>query len=420
MRCNASRVTILYRRTLEEMPADRDEIEDALAEGITIEFLVAPVEVLEKNGRVKALRCRKMELGEPDDSERRRPVPVEGSDYDIVCNHIVAAIGQDCDLIGTTGNALGDVEASRWNTIVADEATCSTNIEGVFAGGDVATGPAAAVDAIGAGRKAALAIDRYLETGTNRSTPHGFPSRKSNLGEIPSTHYDGIETVGRSEMRQLEADIRINSFEEVDKGIDPSKVRVEASRCLACGCAETAECKLKEYADEYGADQKRLKGKVRKFKVDDRHPFILLDPNKCILCGKCVRVCDEWLGVSAYLPVPNSSPIPFGRFSRVSEVYKGHRFADCCCSRKCRIKGSGNRRIWIRFKALAEAVCIRYTVSRRNDFDAFEAMPRAVLRGSSLASRAKILLMPPLIQSGWPAMTASKAWVATASASIHM
>ena len=299
LRCKASKVSILYRRTRHEMPADEVEIEDALAEGVEIEFLVAPLGVIAENGRVKSLRCQKMELGEPDASGRRRPVPVEGSEYDVICNTIIAAIGQDSDLTGIKGNALGDLKATKWDTIVADEKTFATTIKGVFAGGDVVSGPAAAIDAIGAGRKAAMVIDRYIQTGEILPAASEFLSSKTNLGEIPKSYFESFAKIDRSSMQQVDAEIRVNNFDEGDKGIAPGAVHTETSRCLFCGCSDLFTCELKKFAGEYDVNQKRYGGTVKKLKVDDRHPYILLDPNKCILCGKCVRTCDMLLGLSA-------------------------------------------------------------------------------------------------------------------------
>lgn len=299
LRCHASKVTILYRRTREEMPADDIEIEDALAEGVEIRFLTAPVEVVAENGRVKGLLCQEMTLGEPDASGRRRPVVKPGSDFEIACTGIIAAIGQDSDLSGLKDDKIGTVETTKWGTIVADEKTYATSVPGVFAGGDVVSGPAAAIDAIGAGRKAAQVIDRFLTTGKVLPYPKEFLSKKRNLGEIPASYFQAIEKVERSRMRQTDAKARAATFAEVDHGIAPDAICGETSRCLSCGCSEVFTCELKKLAGEYGVDQKRFAGKVKKFEVDNRHPHISLDPNKCILCGKCVRLCSELIGAAA-------------------------------------------------------------------------------------------------------------------------
>ena len=155
-------VYILYRRTKKEMPANPWEIDAAEHEGVIIQYLAAPVEILGKDGRVCGMKCIKMELGEPDASGRRRPVPIEGSEYVIDAETIVPAISQ-----GTNLDFLGEdhgLDINRWNTFDVDEETCATNIPGVFAGGDVVTGPDIAIRAVAAGKRAAEGIHEYLRS----------------------------------------------------------------------------------------------------------------------------------------------------------------------------------------------------------------------------------------------------------------
>ena len=143
------------------MPAREEEIEDALEEGVDIQFLMAPVEVMEKDGKVVGLKCIKMELGAPDKSGRRRPVPVEGSEFVVDTDVIIPAIGQRTDtafLKGSTG-----VDLDRWNNINVDPVSFETTRKGVFAGGDAQTGPGIAIGAVAAGREAAISISRYLD-----------------------------------------------------------------------------------------------------------------------------------------------------------------------------------------------------------------------------------------------------------------
>jgi formate dehydrogenase major subunit len=299
LRCHAMKVTILYRRTREEMPAADAEIEDALAEGVNIEYLTAPLAVVTEGGQVKALRCQRMQLGEPDASGRRRPVPIDNSEHDVVCSTVIAAIGQDCDLDCLKEDRLGDVERTTWKTIKTDPQTMATSVPGVFAGGDAATGPAAAVDAIAAGRRAASAIELYLLDGSIRSAPPEFLSRKTAVDALPDDFFDGVPQGKRPSLLQEDPTTRIEHFREVDHGIAAEDVGPETSRCLSCGCADVFTCKLKRYAGEYGASQRRFPGRTRKYKPDRRHPFIALDQNKCVLCGSCVRTCDSLLGVGA-------------------------------------------------------------------------------------------------------------------------
>ncbi|HEY3450210.1 MAG TPA: FAD-dependent oxidoreductase [Myxococcales bacterium] len=299
LRCGASKSVIVYRRTREEMPADPGEIEDALAEGVTVEFLVAPLEVVSQDGHLHALRCQKMKLGDPDASGRRKPVAIEGAVTDFPCNTIVAAIGQDVDLGGTKGAKVGDVAASKWSTVQVDPKTYATNIPGVFGAGDAVSGPMAAVDAIGAGRKCALVIDHFIRTGQLLPLPTEFISKKTNLADPHPDWFAGMEKSRRAEARKDAPEDRVGSWKEMDHGIDAHQAHEESARCLSCGCSAVFTCQLKHYADEYAVDQKRLRGKVKKFKVDSRHPFIEFDPNKCVLCGKCVRLCADLLKVPA-------------------------------------------------------------------------------------------------------------------------
>jgi len=154
-------VHIVYRRTRKEMPANAWEIDEAEHEGVKLTYLAAPVEILGKDGKVTGIKCIRMELGEPDASGRRRPVPVEGSEFDIECDIVVPALSQTTDLEGLEGKG---VDYSRRGTVIADEDTLQTTMEGVFAGGDAVTGPGLAIEAIAHGKQAAIEIDRYLRS----------------------------------------------------------------------------------------------------------------------------------------------------------------------------------------------------------------------------------------------------------------
>ena len=160
LRLGAKKVSILYRRTRQEMPASDDEIEAAEAEGIEIQYLVAPVEVLSGSGKVKGLKCNRMELGEPDASGRRRPVPIKGSEFDMELDMIIPAIGQATELSFLGENS--GIETTKRGTLAADTETLATSRPGVFAGGDAVSGPAMAIEAVAAGKRAAASIDNYL------------------------------------------------------------------------------------------------------------------------------------------------------------------------------------------------------------------------------------------------------------------
>ncbi|MCX7945213.1 MAG: FAD-dependent oxidoreductase [Deltaproteobacteria bacterium] len=294
LRCGAKKVAILYRRTRNEMPADHDEIEDALAEGVEIQFLIAPKKAVIEGDKLIGVECYKMELGEPDSSGRRKPVPIKGSEFVFECNYIISAIGQEPVL-----DFAENLKITKWNTIEANPETFATNIEGVFTGGDVFTGPMAAIDAIGAGRKAAMVIDRYVKTGKIEGIKTEFLSKKTAIAELDKSFFESQPKIERTRMPKSDPKERIHNYEEVDHRISRDMAERESLRCLSCGCNSVFDCDLKVFSGEYAVRQDSYKGKAKKYKVDDRHPFIIIDPNKCILCGRCVRYCSDVIGISA-------------------------------------------------------------------------------------------------------------------------
>lgn len=241
LRLGATSVTIIYRRSLEEMPASEEEIKAAQDEGVEIMFLAAPTRVITKEGRVSAMECVRMALGEPDESGRRRPVPIEGSQFTLDVDTVIPAIGQAPDL--AFARALG-LALSRWGTLVADERCLATNVEGIFAAGDAVTGPRTVVEAMAAGRKAAQYIHSYLR---GEPLPIGLAEVKR---LIPKISQEEIAELRREHspkkrvfMRELSSSERIKGFREVEPGFDLVQAQEEASRCLGCGiCAECREC----------------------------------------------------------------------------------------------------------------------------------------------------------------------------------
>jgi glutamate synthase (NADPH/NADH) small chain len=161
LRLGAEQVWIVYRRTMAEVPARAEEVEHAKEEGIQFRFLRAPIEILgDERGWVRAMRCQVMELGEPDESGRRRPVPIKGQEEVIECDVVVNAVGSGSNkLLFKTAR---DIELNRWGNIIADEITGKTSKQGVYAGGDIVTGAATVILAMGAGRQAATAIHESL------------------------------------------------------------------------------------------------------------------------------------------------------------------------------------------------------------------------------------------------------------------
>jgi len=237
LRLGADQVSILYRRTRREMPARVEEIEDALEEGIDIQFLVAPVEVVEKDGQVAGLKCINMELGEPDESGRRRPVPVKGSEFVVDTDIIIPAIGQRTDtsfLESATG-----VELDRWNNIAVDPISFETKRKGVFAGGDAQTGPSIAIEAVAAGREAAVSISRYLNGEDLKEGREPFDDPQENFSPIK----EGVKKAARAKMSRISMDERQNGFAEVELGLGEEQAVTEAEKCINCMvCCECFEC----------------------------------------------------------------------------------------------------------------------------------------------------------------------------------
>lgn len=296
VRCGADEVAILYRRTRAEMPAHHEEVDAAEREGVRLEMLAAPAEVTTANGRLKALRCIRMELGEPDDSGRRRPVPIKGSEFDYPCDFVFAAIGQETDKrVFSSEKEDTRPAVSRRGTIQVDETTMATNLPGVFAGGDVVTGPAVVIDAIAHGHRAADTIHGYFHNGQIKKSESLFVSKREVFGPIPERMYENVGRVPRHHMPERDPEVRRHDFQQVELGLSKEEMEEEAGRCMECGCKAQYKCDLRRYTTEYNVDIMKHAGQVRRHKVDDSHPLITLDPNKCILCGRCVRTCADVL-----------------------------------------------------------------------------------------------------------------------------
>lgn len=225
-RLGAREVHIIYRRTRDEMPAIREEIHEAEREGITITCLAAPVEILGENGRVRGLKCVRMRPGEFDRTGRRRPLPVEGSEYVLEADVIVAAIGQSVDQTGLAGK----LAFTRAGTIAADEKTLSTGVPGVFAGGDCVSGPDTVVGAIAMGKRAAAAIDHYLG-GDGNVVPVEQVERRRTAPVIE-------ERTNRTVAASLPVEERLTGFAEVELGFTEEQAVAEAARCLRCDVRE--------------------------------------------------------------------------------------------------------------------------------------------------------------------------------------
>lgn len=237
IRMGAEEVTIVYRRTRSEMPAWEEEIHAAEEEGVKITYLSAPQEIIVKQGKVSGLRCIRMELSEPDSSGRKRPVPIPGSEYDLAVDQIIPAIGQRPDL-----SALEDVTGltfSRWGTAEVNTVTYATERDGIFAGGDLQTGPWIAIGAIAAGKEAAESIVRFLDGADMAEGREPVVNENPVYRPIP----EGQPIQARLKQNELPIEERIGNFNEVELGFDETSGQKEASRCLNCGyCSECYQC----------------------------------------------------------------------------------------------------------------------------------------------------------------------------------
>lgn len=305
IRCGAEKVYVIYRRTENEMPANPIEIHESKLESVEYLLLTNPTKVnKDKDGKVKSVTCIKMELGEPDASGRRRPIPIEGSEYDLDVDYILAAIGQKTqadfiEMLNKDANG-SELKLNRWGDIDAKEDTLQTGIESVFACGDGVTGPATLIQAIGQARVASHSCDLFLRGKEVVPMPKEFLSKKDNFRDQDPVDYKGaFPEQQREEMPTLDPGDRLN-FNEVELGYADEKVaKHEAQRCLECGCTELFTCDLKTHSTTYGAEQSALSGEFKEYKIDFRHPYVEIDNNKCILCSRCIRICHEVVGADA-------------------------------------------------------------------------------------------------------------------------
>ncbi len=233
LRLGAEEVTLLYRRTRKEMPANEVEIVAAEHEGINFHFLAAPTRVIEENGQAVGLEFQRMELGEPDDSGRRRPVPVEGSETQLMADTVVAAIGQKVDaaVISEQLQARG-VQVDRWGSPVSKKLTGQTDAPHIFVGGDQREGPGLVVEAIGDGRRAARGLHLFLTGQPVEPPEHALTGR---LAESELKVLHGVRISDRLDQPETDAKERRTSWDEVDLVISEEMLKEEAARCLICG-----------------------------------------------------------------------------------------------------------------------------------------------------------------------------------------
>ncbi|MCL2575429.1 MAG: FAD-dependent oxidoreductase [Defluviitaleaceae bacterium] len=290
VRLGADAVYNIYRRTREEMPAQAIEIAEAIEEGVDFRYLVNPVEIIAKDGKVSALDLQKMELGEPDEQGRRRPVAVAGAREILPVDIVIVAIGQNAALAG-----LDVLAQNRWGNIEIN-GKFQTNIPAVFAIGDVAAnGAGIAIEAIADAEAAAKEIDAFLR-GTNAVVKHKFLVREDKL---TAEDFADVERGVRMKIPHRDGAVRNKDFAPVNLPLTEEAVQADAARCLKCGCDAFDKCKLIKYANMHDVAPDKFEDTAMPTNTQPINSHIVLNTDKCILCGLCVRICEEVVGETA-------------------------------------------------------------------------------------------------------------------------
>ncbi|HBD94312.1 MAG: hypothetical protein A2015_00130 [Spirochaetes bacterium GWF1_31_7] len=300
LRLGADEVVMVYRRTKEEMPANEIEKEEAHEEGIEFMLLTAPLAVNKTGVKADGLRLQKMRQGEPDASGRRSPVPIEGSEFDEKFDYIITAVGQgpDLEVLGNYKDKLVQGRGMKYN---AD--TGVTAVDFIFAGGDCALGAKTVVEALGSSKKAAKSIVKYLNGETISYKKEFFSVREKSDGTIDPSFAAQFKKEPRNTIAVLSPEKRRKCFDEIESAFTEDKAVKEASRCMECGCMDVYECSLKKYSDDYNVNEYKYEGEMNTSSVDNSSPYISRDISKCVLCGRCIRLCSEkvQLGVYGYV-----------------------------------------------------------------------------------------------------------------------
>ncbi len=288
IRLGALSVTILYRRSKHEMPANTAEVEEALAEGITLIEHAAPTSIRTVNGTLQITAIR-MQPGEPDTSGRRRPVPVEGSEFTIPADTIISAIGQQID--PAAANSAG-IDLEENGELQVNPETLQSATPWIFAGGDCVTGTNIAIRAVEQGKRAAQAINLFLNNEIIIAQKNSFNSSFGDRDETPQAFYEGRPPAERVPMPELSIENRSGSFLEVALGYSDDFARREAQRCLQCRCGAITDCRLRELANRFAP--------LKKAEIHDHTGFykaeagdISMEREKCVDCGICVRMLEQ-------------------------------------------------------------------------------------------------------------------------------
>lgn len=303
LRLGADLVTILYRRSREEMPANPLEIDEAIAEGVELRLLASPTEISGTAGGLQ-VGAVKMALGEPGTDGRRRPVPVDGSGFNLQADLVIAATGQSVEL---SSSAVPGMEFEKNGTLRIGD-TMATKLPGVFACGDCVTGPDLAVRAVGQGRQAASAIDRFLRGLPAAAPSPAFNSTYGDRDQAPAQFYGRATPAARIPVPELPAAQRRRSFSEAVTGYGPLDAMSEARRCLQCRCRAVDTCRLRELASQFGLSSTLEQPEEAGFSIDGGRD-VRFEREKCVDCGICVRTLETaGNGMTGFTDLIDSCP----------------------------------------------------------------------------------------------------------------
>ncbi|NVM21462.1 MAG: FAD-dependent oxidoreductase [Desulfobacterales bacterium] len=327
LRLGAAEVHIIYRRTSDEMPAAKEEIEDAIHEGVRISYLTSPVEIIGKDGNVSALKCIANELGEPDASGRRTPKAVPGSEFTLDVDMVIAAIGQAPDS-SFLSDELKLAQAGE-RIDVEDLYSLATSHSAVFAGGDAVTGPATAVKAIAAGKRAAVSIDCHL---TGKALTKAEPQEEGEAEKLPARIAEKTQKLPRCHVETLPTDSRLAGFDEVASVLTEDQAIREAQRCLHCNLGAHVD---QERCIGCGACVRACPLEIPSTGADGK---VDIDIFQCQACGTCVAECPVQAADSSFYPhghivsgveimlreLQIADPFIVGLFSQYGNFTRGH------------------------------------------------------------------------------------------------
>jgi len=283
------------------MGATFEEVEDGEAEGTDLQLFSAPTRLLQENGKLTGIELIRMKLGEPDASGRRRPIPEKGTEHVINCDTVIPAFGQAPDVSYFPTHVKG-VKTSKWKTVVTDPWNFMTDRKGVFSGGDCQMGAKTVIECVAQGKLAGRSIDSYLKGEDMAEVSKRIEAEERTPDLFSIVPYKPVEP--KVKMPMLPYDDRKRNFKLIEMGYTPEQAKRESARCLQCACPAAGQCDLQMYSIEYGLTDNRFHdgepNDFHDYQVDVSHSFILRDPNKCINCTQCVRVCHDVIGPNCY------------------------------------------------------------------------------------------------------------------------